>query len=178
MAGRWLGGRSPIHRIVVALLVVALAASAYAWIECREENRRLVESIYYPLDSVLVLSGMADFLEYSIGHGAANACLRLQLIRFRDHAGFLSKVFSGLYGLTHEKKYDLLYTATETLYDFLIDVSNDEPARMRARVKDSLGTLKSLQELFKELSEYRRPEEIPESLARELFTASQELSYK
>ncbi|ASJ02459.1 hypothetical protein A3L09_03915 [Thermococcus profundus] len=163
-------------KIIALLLAIALLAATYAWAGCRKKNERLVESVYLDsLRSRLVLSDMADFLEHSIEHNASDAYLRLQLIRYEENVLSLGNVFSELYDLTGERKYSTLSEALSSVDGFLTDVSNDEPEKMRTRVKDNLEALKRLQELFKELSKYQKPEEIPESLAEELLNASREL---
>jgi hypothetical protein len=166
-------GENRTLKMIALILVIALLTTTYGWWECREKNERLADDLYInSLHSRLVLSDMADFLENSIENNATSDYLRLQLIRYGEHALFLRNTFSELYDLTHEEKYSTLSTATSNLNDFLSDVSNDDSMRMRTRVKNNLGTLKKIQELFKELSKYQKPEEIPESLAEELLNAS------
>ncbi len=155
----------------LVLIVLCMALVTYTCIVCEKRNEELLQDIYVnSLHSTLVLSDMADDLNHS-----NNSYLRIQLIRYAEHANVLEHVFSELYTQTKERKYYLLFTATSDIDNFLIDVSNDNYAEMVKRVKENVDTLKRIGVLFKELLKYRKPEDIPEGLAMELFNASREL---
>lgn len=168
--------KNAIIMAIALLLAAGLVASTYSLWKCQKKSERLIDSVYIDsIRSVEVLSDMANFLNGSIETNASDDYLMFQLILYDEHAIFLGKILFDLYEQTGEKKYYTLYTAVSNVVSFLTDVSNDGPTKMRARVKDNFYTLKQIQELFKELSKYQKPEEIPEDLAEELLNASRKL---
>ncbi|WP_206205890.1 hypothetical protein [Thermococcus sp. Bubb.Bath] len=169
-------GKKDVLKIVALILALALVASTYGWWECGRKNERLLESIYVDSTrSQVFLSDMADSLNGSIKANASSDYLWSQLVLYDEHSIFLGKIFFNLYEQTGERKYYFIHTAAYNIAGFFTAALNDKPPQMQEMVKRNLKSLERIQECFGELLRYQKPNEIPESLAEELFNLSEEL---
>ena len=161
---------------LTVLLVLALIVSTYSLWNCRKENERLIRGIYTDsFHSILILADMPGSLEYSLTNNASDAFLRLQLIRYAEHAWILEKAFYEMYAHTGNGKYYRLGSAMSNIGDFLGDVANNNPKEMRNRLQGKIKVLKNLEKPLKELTKYQTPGSIPKTLSEKLFNLSEEL---
>jgi cell division protein FtsI/penicillin-binding protein 2 len=84
-------------------------------------------------------------------------------------------MFYEIYAYTGDRRYYLLGSAMSNVADFLGDVANEDPKKMKGRLQEKIGVLRELGKSLKELTKYQTPESIPYNLAEELFNLSEGL---
>ncbi|AEC52018.1 hypothetical protein PNA2_1102 [Pyrococcus sp. NA2] len=173
-----MAGRKVFIGFILALLLVWAVWSTYSWHQCRKEKREMLVSVYLEeYNAFLTLGDMGGLLEYQLQNNASERIISFYVWNFRDNAWSVENAFWILYAYSGEEKFWKIRTAVMDLRDFLNTVLNRPPEERIGKIQENMETLKKFGTLFKELSKYRDPFEIPDKLAEELLQTSRELKW-
>lgn len=161
--------------LLMALLLVSIF-SAYSWWQCREEKRKMLVQIYNEFEvSRWELEHMGETFQYLLQRNASNDVLLLYLEKYQHHVLVVKNVFGILGSYNEGEKFRKLHVAMMNLFDVLNSMS-DNPESLRENLQSNLGALREFDKLFKELSQYQKPNDIPDKLAESFLEVSEELS--
>jgi len=163
--------------LFIALLLVS-TFSTYSWWQCREEKKKMLVQIYNRFEvSRWELEHMGETFQHLLQKNASQDVLLLYLEKYQHHVLVVKNIFGILGSYNEEEKFWKLQVAMVNLFDALNSM-RDNPESLRENLQGSLGALRKFDKLFKELSHYQSPNEIPNELAESFLEVSKELSEK
>ncbi|KPU63472.1 hypothetical protein EP1X_03800 [Thermococcus sp. EP1] len=163
--------------LFIALLLVS-TFSTYSWWQCREEKKKMLVQIYNEFEvNRWELEHMGETFQHLLQNNISNDILLLYLEKYQHHVLVLDNVFEILNSHSGEEKYWKLHIAMVNLFDALNSM-RDNPESLRENLQGNLGALRKFDKLFKELSHYQSPNEIPNELVENFLEVSKELSEK
>ena len=118
---------------------------------------------------------MGETFQYLLQRNASNDVLLLYLEKYQHHVLVVKNVFGILGSYNEGEKFRKLHVAMMNLFDVLNSMS-DNPESLRENLQSNLGALREFDKLFKELSQYQKPNDIPDKLAESFLEVSEELS--
>ncbi|WP_052296225.1 hypothetical protein [Thermococcus barophilus] len=160
--------------ILMVLLLISVF-STYSWWKAEKEKKEVLAEFYWKFQtSSIELSYMGGTFEYLLRNNASYEVLLLYLDIYYFHVRNLYWTFGILAAYTNEQKFRKLNAALVDL-SVALNHMRKPPGELQEDLKKNLETLKRFDDLFKELSKYNTPWEIPDELADEFFKLSEEL---
>ncbi|NJE26890.1 hypothetical protein E3E22_09755 [Thermococcus sp. MV5] len=161
--------------LFIALLLVSIF-STYSWWQCRKEKEKMLVQIYNEFEvSRWELEHTGETFQYLLQNNVSQAVLLLYLEKYQHHVLVVRNTFGILASHSEEEKFRKLHVAMKNLFDVLTSI-RDNPESLRENLQSNLEALREFDKLFKELSQYQSPNDIPDELAENFLEVSKELT--
>ena len=118
---------------------------------------------------------MGETFQHLLQKNASQDVLLLYLEKYQHHVLIAKNVFEILESYSGEEKFWKLQVAMVNLFDALNSMGNEH---IRENLQSNLEVLREFDKLFKELSQYQNPNDIPDELAENFLEVSKELGEK
>jgi len=118
------------------------------------------------------LEHMGETFQHLLQKNASQDVLLLYLEKYQHHVLVAKNVFEILESYSGEEKFWKLQVAMVNLFDALNSMGNEH---IRENLQSNLEVLREFDKLFKELSQYQKPNDIPDKLAESFLEVSEEL---
>ncbi len=167
-----------ITAVIVLIPATILAIYVYQNMASLEQEKKEIldtisdDSTFY----LFRVSGDIDILLYLLEHNSTVDTIRYKAESIGYNAYTLSLFAHILYDHTGEDKYFRLHNAFNRLFDFISDVLNDEPSKIKPELMKNNETLSEISHVVREMATYKGLMKVPEDLVEELYNAVSKLS--
>ena len=168
--------RKDLAGVLVVLLIFALFASLYSLWNCQEEEKSILMGLYiYGLKDARGLSDVGGTFEYLLRENASNELIVFYARAYSIRAEHLQDTFGLFQAYTDDERFQLMFSAISNYNLFLHEVSSGNSTRRKALIEKNLETLKELDNLMKNVTEYQNPDDLPTELVEKIFKTSEKL---
>ncbi|WP_297416951.1 hypothetical protein [Thermococcus sp.] len=161
---------------LVLLLLLALFASSYSLWNCRKGQESLLMVLY--IDGLKDARGLSDVggtFEYLLRENASDGLIISHAYAYSIRVEHLKEAFDLLQAYTDDGRFQLMFSATSNYHLFLQVVSFGNSTTRNVLIEKNLETLKELDNLMKNVTEYQNPGDLPEELVEKIFQTSEKL---
>ncbi len=168
-------GKTLTGSLVLLLLITLFASSYFLW-NCRRDKESLLIAVYMDgLKDARELSDIGGTFEYLFHENASDDLVVSYARAYSIRAEHLQDTFGLLRAYTDDKRFQMMFSAMSNYHLFLQVVSFSNSTRRKTLIEKNLETLKELDDLMKNVTEYQNPGDLPEELVEKIFQTSEKL---
>ena len=129
----------------------------------------------YGLNDGRGLSDVGGTFEYLLRENASDELIVFYARAYSIRAEHLQDTFGLIQAYTNDERFQLMFSAISNYNLFLHEVSFSNSTRRKALIETNLETLKELDNLMKNVTEYHNPDDLPLGLVEKIFQTSEKL---